>query len=436
MLTYSNMGGGSLELNCNKKKGFTLIELLAVIVILAIIAVIATPIITGIIEDSKKASFERSVDNINHAAELYISKAEINDDTVQKGRNIYSKISKEISGSKPSYAEVISDGNGNIAYAIEYNNFCFKKDYSGNKTITDMNDCKIRSELPKITSFQSVNSIFFNSGLKRNQIEKIVMLDTNIVPEEYTSNSFKITDDGNIMGYYTDIDNNELYEVYIGSSSGIVTANKNSQYLFANMSNLKEIDLTNFDTSNVKIMGFMFYYCNSLVNLDLTSFDTSNVKIMYGTFWVMNALESINLSSFDTSNVEDMTYMFQGDANRKLKELDLSSFNTSRVTNMSDMFANYCEDYCTNFNTLNLSSFDTSNVTDMSNMFLGCYELTTNITIKNPNVTNYTDMFKDAAIVSDSKITVNYIDSTSSLVDNMINTKSDTSNVIKGEKVS
>ena len=36
------------------KKGFTLIELLAVIVILAIIAVIATPIITNIIEDSKK----------------------------------------------------------------------------------------------------------------------------------------------------------------------------------------------------------------------------------------------------------------------------------------------------------------------------------------------------------------------------------------------
>ena len=36
------------------KKGFTLIELLAVIVILAIIAVIATPIILGGIEKSKK----------------------------------------------------------------------------------------------------------------------------------------------------------------------------------------------------------------------------------------------------------------------------------------------------------------------------------------------------------------------------------------------
>lgn len=46
------------------KNGFTLIELLAVIVILAIIAVIATPIITGIIEDAKKSAFERSVEGI------------------------------------------------------------------------------------------------------------------------------------------------------------------------------------------------------------------------------------------------------------------------------------------------------------------------------------------------------------------------------------
>ena len=37
-------------------KGFTLIELLAVIVILAIIALIATPIVLGIINDSKESS--------------------------------------------------------------------------------------------------------------------------------------------------------------------------------------------------------------------------------------------------------------------------------------------------------------------------------------------------------------------------------------------
>ena len=55
------------------KKGFTLIELLAVIVILAIIALIATPIVLDIITDSKTSAKERSIENIEHAAELYIT---------------------------------------------------------------------------------------------------------------------------------------------------------------------------------------------------------------------------------------------------------------------------------------------------------------------------------------------------------------------------
>ena len=45
------------------KKAFTLIELLAVIVILAIIALIATPIILGIIKDTKKEATLRSAEN-------------------------------------------------------------------------------------------------------------------------------------------------------------------------------------------------------------------------------------------------------------------------------------------------------------------------------------------------------------------------------------
>ena len=56
----------------NMKKGFTLIELLAVIVILAIIALIATPIVLDIITDSKVAAKERSIENIERAAKLYI----------------------------------------------------------------------------------------------------------------------------------------------------------------------------------------------------------------------------------------------------------------------------------------------------------------------------------------------------------------------------
>ena len=60
------------------KKAFTLIELLAVIVILAIIALIATPIILGIINDSKKQSEDRSAELYLDAAKKAIARYQAN----------------------------------------------------------------------------------------------------------------------------------------------------------------------------------------------------------------------------------------------------------------------------------------------------------------------------------------------------------------------
>lgn len=56
-----------------KNKGFTLIELLAVIVILAIIALIATPIILGIIEDSRKSAADRTAELVASEIQLAYS---------------------------------------------------------------------------------------------------------------------------------------------------------------------------------------------------------------------------------------------------------------------------------------------------------------------------------------------------------------------------
>ena len=60
------------------KKGFTLIELLAVIVILAILAVIATPIVLGIINDSKKSATVQSAEFYLDAALTSIMKENVN----------------------------------------------------------------------------------------------------------------------------------------------------------------------------------------------------------------------------------------------------------------------------------------------------------------------------------------------------------------------
>ena len=110
-----------------------------------------------------------------------------------------------------------------------------------------------------------------------------------------------------------------------------------------------------------------------------------------------------------------------------LTNLDLSSFNTSNVTDMSHMFSS-----CSSLTSLDLSNFNTANVTDMQSMFELCSSLTTTINIINSNIKLYIDMFDVAATNSGSKITVNYIADASTLVDNMIATKSEDSNIIKG----
>ena len=61
-----------------KKKGFTLVELLSVIVILAVVSLIATPMILGVIEKTKKSAFEQSLNAVIKGVELYQTQSLIN----------------------------------------------------------------------------------------------------------------------------------------------------------------------------------------------------------------------------------------------------------------------------------------------------------------------------------------------------------------------
>jgi len=60
------------------------------------------------------------------------------------------------------------------------------------------------------------------------------------------------------------------------------------KYAFFECSELTSIDLSNFDTKNVKSMESMFYGCKSLKSIDLSNFDTSSVTSMEGIFsWMI-----------------------------------------------------------------------------------------------------------------------------------------------------
>ena len=111
--------------------------------------------------------------------------------------------------------------------------------------------------------------------------------------------------------------------------------------MFSELSNIKAIDFSEFDTSQVTDMSNMFDSCFSLEFLDLSNFKTSKVTNMSMMFKDCESLENLEISNFDTSSVSDMSYMFNGC--ESLKVINISNFNTKNVVNMAGMFQSCVE---------------------------------------------------------------------------------------------
>ena len=119
---------------------------------------------------------------------------------------------------------------------------------------------------------------------------------------------------------------------------------KNTICLFAGCENIKEIDLSEFDSSGVTAMNNMFSGCSALTSIK-------------------------NLSNLNTGNVEIMEYMFAKCF--LLTSLDLSNFNTKKVTSIAGMFQK-----CYSLTFINLSSFETPKLQKISFLFNECKSLT------------------------------------------------------------
>ena len=129
------------------------------------------------------------------------------------------------------------------------------------------------------------------------------------------------------------------------------------------------IGLENWDVSNVTNMRSQFQAVALSFNADITNWDVSNVTNMSSMFAFSAFLGTGgDISGWNVGNVTNMSNMF-----REASAVDaLQSWDVSNVTNMTGMFslaANFDQD---------LSTWDVSNVTDMTNMFDGSNLSTTN----------------------------------------------------------
>ena len=132
--------------------------------------------------------------------------------------------------------------------------------------------------------------------------------------------------------------------------------------------NVPELDITEFDTTNVINMDYMFL--------------ESDLGDCFSLGSPTNAQANTpgrNILTLNTEGVTSMSGMFK---DCKVKHLDLSSLRTNNVTDFSDMFCS-----CNDLIDLNVDGFDTSNAEDFHGMFQGCIKLT-QLNVKHFNVDN------------------------------------------------
>ena len=127
-----------------------------------------------------------------------------------------------------------------------------------------------------------------------------------------------------------------------------------------------KIDASNLNTSGMTNVSFFTAggsTCDNLKIINVSNWDVSNVTDMNSCFDACSQVTNIiGISDWDVSNVIDMRGMFSDCS--KLTSLDLSKWNVSNVTNIELMFR-----YCQSLKTLNLSNFDISKITSISETF-------------------------------------------------------------------
>ncbi|MBR2673941.1 MAG: BspA family leucine-rich repeat surface protein [Mogibacterium sp.] len=103
-------------------------------------------------------------------------------------------------------------------------------------------------------------------------------------------------------------------------------------------SNAKTIDMTGLNTSKVENFQQMFDDCDKATEIKgYENFNTESATNMRGMF-NNTGLETIDVSNYKTSNVKDMGYMFN--ENQKLKEIKgLDNLDTSKVKIAENMFS-------------------------------------------------------------------------------------------------
>ena len=160
----------------------------------------------------------------------------------------------------------------------------------------------INNKINYLTDDSSINDFRRGTLEEYNQAKDNFSDDYNIISTDESPLPTYMWYDGYNVLYYSDAEN-----IYMNANSASMFS-----YTYAS-----SIDVTEFDTSNVTDMSYMFS-SGEMTELDLSHFNTSNVTNMTGMFQGCSSLQTIYVSNnWSTDSLEDGNgqYMFDNDEN-------------------------------------------------------------------------------------------------------------------------
>ena len=220
-----------------KRKGFTLIELLAVIVILSVITLITVPMITSVIEESKKKALISSVQGLIESANLYAIENEgvyeflfdkEHQGSTQKGESL------DYKGKIEGEGKLYIDKEGNTSICISNDTYYVYKNYNSGIIIGERSKDNCNIEYDALTNKYVAFLESTGSGsnvYSKDEVNNLVdSLDTKI-----TNNTSEISNiKNNIEELQTNLNNyalqSDLEEVTnnFNNFSSIISSHDNS----------------------------------------------------------------------------------------------------------------------------------------------------------------------------------------------------------------
>ena len=283
---------------------------------------------------------------------------------VQNNINLFGKIA--IKKSENDYLDdlisklLIKDPKGRITWEDYFNHSFFIRE---NKIIINLkveNMDKIDNKFNKI--------YFLENDIYLQNKDEINFYEENEEIKHLNETNTKLYINGqeqNFEKFFIPIKEGN-YEIKITFSKKM----KNCSYMFRKCTNIRSIDLSSFDSSDVTNMKYMFGKCYNLEEINLENLDTENVKNMSFMFNKCSNLKKINFpKSFNTKNTINMSSMFHSCS--ALSEILFGTyFTTENATNMGTMFGK-----CYELKKLDLRNFNTQKVKKMNYMFEQCINL-------------------------------------------------------------